>query len=250
MASILFAFALASTAQALRVLSIASEQGAATESAGSVFQSSRVDQIRVGFPRNLEPENSIAQITSRWEDAYLYTMPPAHGYSNGQRFYVDSVTWNTSHLDLPEGSNLNELKAQVDFAVYSQRNENWWWQAGTPSIIDRNGTLLVDMNIDTGLGVNESYSGEFVYTVKNPNPVRSWCFDPYVLNQVNMGIYMGARTEKGGSSASGWNMDLSLVWEDCTWSNQTNWATSNIPAWETCSYRRSANQTMKIKELY
>ncbi|KAI0146942.1 hypothetical protein GGR57DRAFT_279710 [Xylariaceae sp. FL1272] len=266
---LLLGFALASTVQALRVLSIASEKAFITQSYGGGFQSSRVDQIRVGFPRNLEPDdNQIAQITSRWDDAYLYTMPPAHGYSNGygvmdygyrvafedllpnQRFYVESVTWSTSQLDLPEGSNFNELKSKVDFAVYYQRNENWWWQAGTPSVIDRNGTLLVDMDIDTGLGVNESYSGPFNFTAKNPNPVRSWCIDNYVEKQMNMGIYMGARTVKGGSSGYGWNMDLNLVWEDCTFINQTNWATSVLPAWETCSYRRTANETIRMTQLY
>ncbi|KAH9884740.1 hypothetical protein F4778DRAFT_762469 [Xylariomycetidae sp. FL2044] len=256
--------ALIGAVEGLRVLSIASEQGSATEPAQSNFQTSRIDEIRISFPRN--DEGNIGQIQSRFGGTYLYTMPPAHGYENGygvisdgyrvgfedllpsRRFYVDSVTWSTENLTLPAGSHLYSLMSQVEFAVHAQRNEDWWWRAGTPSIVDRNATMLVDMSVDTGLGLEESYSDKFVYTAKNPKPNWSWCIDSYVLRTMYMGIYLGARTKKGGSSSTGWNMDLNLVWEECTWINQTTWAASEIPAWETCSYRRSANQTLRARE--
>lgn len=48
----------------------------------------------------------------------------------------------------------------------------------------------------------------------------------------------------------GWNVDFGLIYEECHWTEESdNWGTTQIPDWESCTYREATNRTAAKRGL-
>ncbi|RYP77398.1 hypothetical protein DL771_001193 [Monosporascus sp. 5C6A] len=224
--------------------------------------------VRSNNPYDCDPINGIDiafsedrnKISAKFRTIELTVYPPVHGNPGGfsivscgasvefkdrsphARLAIENVTWHVDNLNLTGNNNLYGLAAKVDMRVAHLTN---YYPTKYPLVFDYAASTLLDLDVDPGIG-NDSYQGEFVYFA-NSNLEWSTCFGGYLANTTSIDFALSDRTEKGGTSAPGWSMELDLAWEECYPSEEQDWGQVRHKNWEICSFEEAGSELTRRK---
>ncbi|KAI1353997.1 hypothetical protein F5Y01DRAFT_312259 [Xylaria sp. FL0043] len=211
-------------------------------------------------------EDDMSVMHTKFPDLYLFVDTPSHGFPpsysimdciteaeysednfgsgySQARFAIANVTWSNNNLTLEKGDNFNTLRAKVDLNIEVSNETS---PVHYPIGKDRYSANLVYLEVNPGLGVNESYSGPFTFTATNPNPYFTPCFLGRSAHALKFGFNIYAYTEEGGVSSPGWNVDFGLIYEECQWTPESdNWGTTQIKDWQDCYYSTTNSSSLK-----
>ncbi|CAJ2504999.1 Uu.00g123930.m01.CDS01 [Anthostomella pinea] len=158
--------------------------------------------------------------------------------SDSTRFAINGVTWSNSNLTLEAGDDFYILNTKVDVSSIDKHEP----LSQITVVKDRNSSTLADFQANPAIGVDEPHTGGFTFTAENPNPVYTACLRGRYVYSVELAIDIYVETRNGGVSSEGWNLDFDLDYQTCKFDPNVAWGQTQIPNWETCTYRM-ANQT-------